>query len=94
MTAEEQLDIIWWALASARFWVSVNADGSMVLQENATDGQGHLIGRTLHQFHGTREEVCAQLAALRVADRLDGVEHDLIKSAQGAPMPLDPRWRF
>lgn len=83
MSADEQLEVIWWALASARFWVSVNADGSMVLQENATDSQGHLIGRTLHQFRGTRLEVAEQLVALRVGDRLDGIEHDLLKVSSG-----------
>jgi len=79
MTEAEQLDIIWWALASARFWISVNADGSMVLQEN-TAGQN---GRTLHQFKGTREEIAQQLIALRVGDRLDGISHDLMEAASG-----------
>lgn len=74
MSADEQLEVIWWALASSRFWVSVNVDGSLVLQENVKGGHG----RTMHHFKGTRLEVAEQLVALRVGDRLDGVSHDLM----------------
>lgn len=87
LTPEQQLEAIWWALGSARFWVSTNVDGSMVLSE--VTGKG-IIGRVLHQFRGTREEICTQLLALRTADRLDGISHDLMP----APAPDVPRFTF
>lgn len=82
MTAEDQLEVIWWALGSSRFWMSVNADGSMVLQENDPNpASTNRLGRTLHQFRGTRLEIAEQLVALRVGDRLEGISHDLMPSA-------------
>lgn len=86
LTAEQQLDVLWKALASKEFWISVETNG-MILVEN---GPGNGVGRILQQLVGTRAEAIEQLNAMQVADRLEGKPvpaHDDQLDAFGPGMP-------
>ena len=65
---ERQLDVLWRALQSSKFWLGVDAQGGMFLVE----AQNNDLGKTLNTLHGSRETIIKQLLAMEVADRLEG----------------------
>lgn len=74
LTPEQQLDVLWKALQDHRAWICVDTAGRLVRSEAQSGPTISAVGAVMQCFSGSRESCIAQLLALQVADRLDGVD--------------------
>lgn len=89
LTAEQQLDVLWKALGSSTYWISVDFAGKLVLSR--TGHQGDYIGGVIKTIQGSREDCIAELLAMQVAERLDDKEPPRIEPVLRTEFDL-PLW--
>lgn len=68
LTPEQQVEVLWKALRSTEYWISVHKSKEHMVLCRAG---GNAIGPVMHQLNGTRDEIIEKLNALQVADRLE-----------------------
>jgi hypothetical protein len=90
LTPEQQVDILWKALADPDHWVALSNTGQLVM--HSTDDITISNGPRKHEvLSGSRDSIIEQLLAVQVAARLDG-EPEVQTSAPVDPYTLPGPW--
>ncbi len=79
-TLEQQVDALWAALQSSDHWLAVSKLGGLMLFEVVNPNIDP--GAVKHEFHGSREEIIAQLIAMQVAEKLKDDEQIMFDPAE------------